>query len=57
MKNPTELPLVALLGPTASGKSSLAVWLAERQPRHGPEAYGAGGGSLVAEAPEGVFLP
>ena len=30
MKNPTELPLVALLGPTASGKSSLAVWLAER---------------------------
>jgi tRNA dimethylallyltransferase len=30
MKNPTGLPLVALLGPTASGKSSLAVWLAER---------------------------
>ena len=28
--NPKELPLVALLGPTASGKSSLAVWLAER---------------------------
>jgi tRNA dimethylallyltransferase len=25
-----ELPLVALIGPTASGKSSLAVWLAER---------------------------
>ena len=30
MKSPTELPLVALLGPTASGKSSLAVWLAGR---------------------------
>lgn len=30
MKSLTELPLVALLGPTASGKSSLAVWLAER---------------------------
>src|ERR1700736_1394027 len=28
---PTEtLPLVAIVGPTASGKSSLAVWLAER---------------------------
>jgi len=30
MKSSTELPLVVLLGPTASGKSSLAVWLAER---------------------------
>jgi len=30
MKSPAELPLLALLGPTASGKSSLAVWLAER---------------------------
>src|SRR3974390_622519 len=29
MKSSTELPLVVLLGPTASGKSSLAVWLAE----------------------------
>lgn len=28
--NPPELPLLALLGPTAAGKSSLAVWLAER---------------------------
>jgi tRNA dimethylallyltransferase len=27
---PPELPLVALIGPTASGKSSLAVWLVER---------------------------
>jgi tRNA dimethylallyltransferase len=26
----TELPLVAVVGPTASGKSALAVWLAER---------------------------
>lgn len=30
MKRPAELPLVVLLGPTASGKSALAVWLAER---------------------------
>jgi tRNA dimethylallyltransferase len=30
MKNPGELPLVVLLGPTASGKSTLAIWLAER---------------------------
>ena len=37
--------------------AALAGWLAEREPRHGPEAYGAGGGSLVAGAPEGVFLP
>ena len=29
MNQPSELPLVALLGPTASGKSTLAVWLAE----------------------------
>jgi tRNA dimethylallyltransferase len=26
----TQLPLVAVIGPTASGKSALAVWLAER---------------------------
>jgi tRNA dimethylallyltransferase len=27
---PTELPLVAVVGPTASGKSALGVWLAEQ---------------------------
>ncbi|MGC1268067.1 MAG: isopentenyl transferase family protein, partial [Candidatus Acidiferrum sp.] len=26
----TELPLVAVIGPTASGKSALGVWLAEQ---------------------------
>jgi len=30
MKAQAELPLVAIVGPTASGKSSLGVWLAER---------------------------
>ena len=30
MTKPSDLPLVVLLGPTASGKSALAVWLAER---------------------------
>lgn len=30
MKSAAELPLVVVLGPTASGKSALAVWLAER---------------------------
>lgn len=29
MKAPLELPLVAIVGPTASGKSALGVWLAE----------------------------
>ena len=30
MNLPSELPLVAIVGPTASGKSALGVWLAER---------------------------
>ena len=30
MKDAVELPLVAIVGPTASGKSALGVWLAER---------------------------
>lgn len=30
MKSLSELPLVAIVGPTASGKSALGVWLAER---------------------------
>ena len=30
MNSGTELPLLIVLGPTASGKSTLAVWLAER---------------------------
>lgn len=30
MKQAGELPLVAIVGPTASGKSALGVWLAER---------------------------
>jgi tRNA dimethylallyltransferase len=30
MKKNSVLPLVAIIGPTASGKSSLAVWLAQR---------------------------
>jgi tRNA dimethylallyltransferase len=30
MNKPGELPLVAIVGPTASGKSTLGVWLAER---------------------------
>ena len=28
MSEPRELPLVVIVGPTASGKSKLAVWLA-----------------------------
>jgi len=30
MKTPIDLPLLVIVGPTASGKSSLGVWLAER---------------------------
>jgi hypothetical protein len=35
---------------------SLACWLAEREPPWPPDAIRAGGGSFIAEAPEGVFL-
>jgi hypothetical protein len=35
---------------------ALACWWAEHTPRLGPEAFGCGGGSLIDEAPPGVFL-
>jgi hypothetical protein len=35
---------------------ALACWWAERNPVWGPDACTAGGGSLIAEAPPGVFL-
>jgi hypothetical protein len=36
--------------------AALAAWLAEREPPWGPDAFGYGGRTEVAEAPEGVFL-
>jgi hypothetical protein len=35
---------------------ALACWWAERNPPRGPEAFSGGGRSLIADAPEGVFL-
>jgi hypothetical protein len=35
---------------------ALACWWAERVGHIGPDAFGSGGGSLIADAPPGVFL-